>query len=104
MIDLFKGSNDSISILVILANCFVIQWLYHLLMFSRLVVYKPYKGKPLENNQPVSVILAARNEYINLEKNLPLILEQDYPNYEVVVINDCSWDQTAIFSKFYSYI
>lgn len=86
----------ALSILVILANCFVIQWLYHLLMFSRLAVYKPYKGKPLENNQPVSVILAARNEYINLEKNLPLILEQDYPNYEVVVINDCSWDQTAI--------
>lgn len=64
-------------------------------MFSRLSIYKPYKGKPLDNTQPVSVIIAARNEYLNLEKHLQLILEQDYPNFEVVVVNDCSWDQTA---------
>jgi len=86
----------AIIVLVLLANCFIIQWLYHLLMFSKLALYKPYKGKPLDNNQPVSVIIAARNEYLNLEKHLPSILEQDYPNYEVIVVNDCSWDQTAV--------
>lgn len=83
-------------LLVLLANCFVIQWLYTMLIFGRFAAYKPYKGKPLDNNQPVSVIIAARNEYLNLEKHLPKILEQDYPNYEVIVVNDCSWDQTGI--------
>src|SRR5690606_30080365 len=44
----------------------------------------------------VSVIIAARNEYDNLSLHLPSILEQDYPNFEVVVVNDGSWDETAI--------
>ena len=41
---------------------------------------------------PVSVIISARNEAGNLRANLPLILEQDYSDFEVVVINDCSFD------------
>lgn len=48
---------------------------------------------------PISVIIAARNERENLEKNLMSILEQDYPNFEVVVINDGSWDGTKDFLK-----
>ncbi|MVN89776.1 glycosyltransferase [Mucilaginibacter aquatilis] len=43
---------------------------------------------------PVSVIISARNEAENLKLYLPAILSQDYPNYEVVVINDCSVDDT----------
>ncbi len=63
-------------------------------MFIRLAVYKNPTGEPA-TIQPVSVIIAARNEYDNLEKHLELILEQNHPKFEVVVINDCSWDQTA---------
>jgi len=40
------------------------------------------------------VVVCARNEEENLKLNLPLILEQDYPSYEVVVVNDCSEDNT----------
>lgn len=43
---------------------------------------------------PVSVIICAKDEAENLEKFLPLILEQDYPEYEVIVINDGSTDET----------
>jgi cellulose synthase/poly-beta-1,6-N-acetylglucosamine synthase-like glycosyltransferase len=42
----------------------------------------------------VSVIICARNEAENLKKNLPLILEQDYKNFEVIVVNDRSEDET----------
>jgi biofilm PGA synthesis N-glycosyltransferase PgaC len=45
---------------------------------------------------PVSVIISARNEAQNLAANLPSILEQDYPDFEVVVINDCSVDDSDI--------
>jgi biofilm PGA synthesis N-glycosyltransferase PgaC len=41
---------------------------------------------------PVSVIISARNEARNLTENLPYILQQNYPDYEVIVINDCSTD------------
>ncbi|MCE5174006.1 MAG: glycosyltransferase [Bacteroidales bacterium] len=43
---------------------------------------------------PVSVIICARNQAFSLEQNLPLILEQDYPEFQVVVVNDASTDDT----------
>jgi glycosyltransferase involved in cell wall biosynthesis len=42
----------------------------------------------------ISVIICARNEEKNLARNLPRFLEQDYPDFEVVVVNDCSSDGT----------
>ncbi|HQQ94243.1 MAG TPA: glycosyltransferase [Bacteroidia bacterium] len=47
-----------------------------------------------ENPEPLSVIICARNEEDNLREFLPRILNQDYPEYEVVVVNDCSFDNT----------
>tara|TARA_B100000953_G_scaffold193258_1_gene159188 strand:- start:3985 stop:5088 length:1104 start_codon:yes stop_codon:yes gene_type:complete len=43
---------------------------------------------------PVSVIVCAKNEAENLQNFLPSILEQDYPDFEVIVINDASADHT----------
>jgi cellulose synthase/poly-beta-1,6-N-acetylglucosamine synthase-like glycosyltransferase len=43
---------------------------------------------------PLSVVICARNEGENLARFLPEVLEQDYPSYEVVVVNDCSEDNT----------
>ena len=42
----------------------------------------------------VSVILSARNEGANLRPYLQAILEQDYPDFEVIVVNDASEDDT----------
>lgn len=42
----------------------------------------------------VSVIISSENEAEYLEENLPLILEQDYPNFEVIVVNDGSTDES----------
>ncbi|MBT6236030.1 MAG: glycosyltransferase [Bacteroidetes bacterium] len=52
-----------------------------------------------EEQRPFSIIIAARNERENLEQNLPAILNQDYPNFEVVVVNDGSWDGTKEYLK-----
>ncbi len=48
-----------------------------------------------ENLPPVSVVICARNEAENLKKNLPKIFEQDYPNFEVLVVDDDSRDETS---------
>lgn len=42
----------------------------------------------------VTVIIAAYNDATKLRVNLPQILKQDYPDYEVVVVNDGSTDDT----------
>lgn len=44
---------------------------------------------------PVSVIITCRNQARMLEKNLPSILEQDYPEFQVIVVDDCSEDNTG---------
>ncbi len=43
----------------------------------------------------VSVVICARNEALNLEKNLPRFLNQNYRSQEILVVNDNSTDQTA---------
>lgn len=43
----------------------------------------------------ISIILPAHNQAHFLEKNLPLLLEQDYPAFEVIVADEASTDETA---------
>lgn len=52
--------------------------------------------------QPVSVIICAKNELENLKKFLPVILEQDYPAFEVIVVNDNSTDNSQQWLEEYA--
>ncbi|PCJ64296.1 MAG: transmembrane glycosyltransferase [Bacteroidetes bacterium] len=58
---------------------------------------KALKTNSNSSKLPVSVIIAARNERKNLEQYLPLILDQEYSEFEVVVVNDGSHDGTKGF-------
>ncbi|MFN5620065.1 MAG: glycosyltransferase [Flavobacteriales bacterium] len=75
---------------------FVVAWLLQLfvLLFRFLKASNTRQASSGEI-QPVSVIIAARNEEKNLLENVPRIMEQDHPNFEVIVVNDSSWDDTA---------
>jgi len=42
----------------------------------------------------VSVVLIAKNDSENLKQLIPLLLQQDYENYEIVVVNDGSTDES----------
>src|SRR6476661_1750551 len=46
------------------------------------------------NTVSVSVIICPRNEDENLTEFLPKVMEQDYKDFEVIVVNDCSTDNT----------
>jgi cellulose synthase/poly-beta-1,6-N-acetylglucosamine synthase-like glycosyltransferase len=37
--------------------------------------------------QPVSVLIAARNEEKNLLENVPKIMAQEHPNFEVIILS-----------------
>lgn len=73
---------------------FLVQLLFYWGLFSKLAFFKTRKLIPAQGIEPVSIVLSARNEQQNLEKFLPLLLAQDYPDFEVVVVNDCSDDDT----------
>ena len=83
------------ALFVLFQLCFIVQLYYLLSNHSRLTRYKPVDELP-PPSVPVSVIISARNEARNLTENLPYILQQNYPNYEVVVINDCSSDESDL--------
>lgn len=71
----------------------VVQLYYHLVIFSKLAFHKERPGRA--TNEPVSVIICARNELDNLQQNLEPVLKQQYPEFQVVVVNDCSWDESG---------
>lgn len=82
--------------IVFAAFCLVtlIQLGYYAGLFSRLAFYKP-EPKLQNQQQPVSVIICARDEADNIVKNLPGILVQDYrTSHEVILVNDNSSDDT----------
>jgi glycosyltransferase involved in cell wall biosynthesis len=50
---------------------------------------------------PISVIVCAKNEAENIRKNLPLLIAQDYPKFEIVLIDDASIDDTLdVFERY----
>jgi len=79
----------------VFALAFLLQLFYFLYFFLRFARYKRPAVLPEEALPPVSVVICARNEDDNLVEFLPQVLAQDYPRYEVVVVNDCSWDNTG---------
>lgn len=56
----------------------------------------------------VSVVLIVHNDSASLERNLPFLLEQEYPDFEIVVVNYCSTDESRyilkVLSKFYTHL
>ena len=87
--------------------CFIVQLYYLVNNHSKLAAYKPLDDIT-PANIPVSVIISARNEAVNLRQYLPAILEQNYPDYEVIVVNDCSYDESDVvlegFEKQYPHL
>lgn len=72
---------------------FCIQFIYYIFIFGS---FSFSKKKPTKNNfnLPVSVIICAKNEAKNLTEILPVFVTQNYKNFELVLINDRSRDQT----------
>jgi cellulose synthase/poly-beta-1,6-N-acetylglucosamine synthase-like glycosyltransferase len=79
---------------IVFCSSAAIQLFYYLFYYLAVWFYKPSVNNT--KRQPVSVIICARNEAENLKKFLPAVLEQDYSDYEVIVVNDCSEDNSYL--------
>ena len=84
-------------ILAIFIGCFLVQISIWCLVLQRAAFFN-LSAENQNNNTaifpPVSVLICARNEAINLNVFLPKILNQNYPNFEVIVVDDASTDKT----------
>jgi len=83
----------------ILLSLAFLSWLIQLWFLLRrirpLAFYKA-SANTSPFKEPVSIVICAKNEADNLRRFLPQILEQDYPEFQVVVVNDASEDDTEL--------
>ena len=93
------------TIFIVFCSFVLIQFLYVFFIHRKLAFYKEVPATTESKLPPVSIIIAARNESDNLYENLPSILNQNYPEFEVIVVNnqsidDSSWLLTAFCQQF----
>ena len=74
-----------------------IQFYYYGFLFIKFAFSKPTVSSV--KNIGVSVLVCAKNEAINLKKFIPEILNQDYPKFELILINDGSTDDSLELMK-----
>lgn len=94
----FDLSYPEAIIVVIFLGSLIILLYYYLFFYLKFVLHKNTTN-PKISHDPVSVIISAHNEDYNLRKNLKLILDQDYPQFEVLVVDHASDDDTEEILK-----
>jgi glycosyltransferase involved in cell wall biosynthesis len=81
-----------------------LQWLLRLVMLTierrqRFVLRSDSHPTPPESAPHLSMLVAAKDEQDNIEACVTSLLAQDYPNLEIIVIDDRSDDQTPKILK-----
>jgi cellulose synthase/poly-beta-1,6-N-acetylglucosamine synthase-like glycosyltransferase len=100
MMELYGFSFSLLELIVF--GIFLLAFIYQVYFYFRYLNGVLHLRTKIKNNkiqfetvqEPVSVIICAKDEAENLRKFLPLVLNQEYPEFEVIVINDGSTDQT----------
>jgi glycosyltransferase involved in cell wall biosynthesis len=88
-----------ITIFYIFIVVVAVQLFYYAGIFSKFAFAKIQKNTP--KRIPISVIVCAKNEEENVINFIPLLAEQNYPDFEIILIDDASSDATLdIFEEF----
>ncbi len=94
----FEFSLTELIVFGVLLLAFIHQVFYYFRFFNGILRQRTkIKNDRIDftdEQPPVSVIICAKDESDNLRQFLPLVLSQDYPDFEVIVINDGSTDAT----------
>lgn len=98
MIEYFIFDDIEICILIIFGAMLLIQALYYFIIYNRIyrrnISIKKEKITFTSELPPVSVVICAKEASQDLRNYLPSILEQNYPEFEVIVVNDNSSDES----------
>jgi len=71
-----------------------IQFIYLFFIFGRLA-FISHSSNPIPSKvEGVSILIAARNEARNLQSLIPILATQNYPKFEIIIVNDRSTDDT----------
>ncbi len=94
--------NLTLTLFILFSASTLISLVYIFAFYARLATFK---GSSLVEAQktegtnhttlPVSILICAQNELQNLRSLLPILLEQDYPEFEIIIVDDSSTDDTS---------
>ena len=92
----YSAFNDPVMILLNVLQLFWIAIVIVYLVFNmlHLVRLKPESASP-ESAPMISICVPARNEERDIKNCLVSLLQQDYPNFEIIAVNDQSTDKTG---------
>lgn len=79
-------------LLLVFIGITLLQLVYYVFVFGSFSFAKKQNITP--KKLPISIIICAKNEEENIKKYFPLIVSQNYPVYEIVLIDDASSDET----------
>lgn len=88
----FQFGFDELIGLLVFGLAFLVQLVYVILLIKFIFSGKQKNKEP--NLPSVSIVITSRNYKEHLKEQLPTLLTQDYPDFEVVVVDDCSTDGT----------
>lgn len=88
------------TLLIAFAIVVVVNCIFYLL-FANYAFAKTSQAS-LQSQIPVSVIVCSKNEAENLKNNIPLWLDQDYSNFELILVNDASSDETLDIIEYFA--
>ena len=103
----FLTDTYAVVLAAVMLAAMIYLCLYYGLYHFRVGRWKGYDGKGKADDggkdgqelPPVSVVLTAHNDAAWLKENLVYLLEQDYPDFEVVVVDYLSTDDTEFVLK-----
>jgi len=89
----------SFVLLSILLVSFVVQLLIFVGLFARLSNKQLSNSEKIDGSPSVSLVIALKNESTNLSAHFPHWINQDYPNFEIIFVDDHSTDDSVRIIK-----
>ena len=85
------------SLYCILIAALLVQFLFYLFFFKSFLLKE--KNKANSNKKPISIIIYIKNNENDLKLNLPSIIDQEYDDFEIILIDHSSTDDSVELIK-----
>ena len=85
----------ALAILILFGVITLIQLVYYYVIYGRFAFHRKKSALGFRDI-PVSVVIVVRDDAALAVQNLPLLLEQQYSSYEIVIVNDRSRDENSL--------
>lgn len=92
-----QNTKVALAVLSAFALVTVIQLIYYFLIYGKFTFHRK-KSAVSFKEVPMSVVVVVRDNASQILQSLPKLLSQQYPAFEIVVVNDRSPDENTLFT------